>query len=273
MTSVEKLITDGFMLHKIHVALQEQLSATLDSAHIFFNETHDKKILNMLSDDVGYRPYGIEYSNSPSSMDQVESFSVNTRSTELISELPSPTAKVLCERMLATYTALEAIAEATLNRLANELSGQVSSERFQGAFHRWSLFQLNYSRPAQVISPFINETHEDGALLTIAYANSLGLELQMSDGNFVPITNAHDDVLILPGEIAWLLSGGKIRPLYHRVRPETNCHERMSLLFFGDIEPSLCEPWILNEVNKNIDIGARVLTNPTRFGLKGWTLE
>jgi isopenicillin N synthase-like dioxygenase len=132
---------------------------------------------------------------------------------------------------------------------------------------------LNYSRPAEVTTPYINEAHEDGAFLTVAYANAPGLELRTADGDFVPTTNGQDNVLILPGEIAWLLSGGSVRPLYHRVRPDARFHERMTLLFFGDIDPGLCQPWVLNEVNKGVDIGARVLRNPTRFGLQEWKLE
>jgi isopenicillin N synthase-like dioxygenase len=130
---------------------------------------------------------------------------------------------------------------------------------------------LNYSRPAEVALPFINEPHEDGALVTIAYASGPGLEMQMPNNDFMPITNDPWNVPVIPGEIAWLLSGGHIRPVYHRVRPEPHYSERIALLFFGDINPRLCEPWIQNEINRNIDIGDRVLKNPKRYGLEEWT--
>jgi hypothetical protein len=47
----------------------------------------------------------------------------------------------------------------------------------------------------------------------------------------------------------------------------------MALLFFADIDPALCKPWIENETNLGVDIGARVLTNALRFGLKPYQPE
>ncbi len=87
------------------------------------------------------------------------------------------------------------------------------------------------------------------------------------------ITTAPNEVLVMPGEIVWLLSGGQIRPLHHRVRREPSCSERLALLFFGDINPRLCRPWVRADVNEGVDIGARVLTNAARFGLDGFPLE
>jgi isopenicillin N synthase-like dioxygenase len=77
----------------------------------------------------------------------------------------------------------------------------------------------------------------------------------------------------MPGEIIWLLSGGRIPPLFHRVNPKPSCEERIALLFFGDINPSACEPWVENEFNRGVDIGRRVLTSVNRFGLKGFGEE
>jgi isopenicillin N synthase-like dioxygenase len=82
-----------------------------------------------------------------------------------------------------------------------------------------------------------------------------------------------DELLLMSGEILSLLSGGKIPPTYHRVRPIAKNTERLSLLFFGDIDPALCKPWIVNDTNANIDIGDRVLNNSTRFGLAKWDPE
>src|SRR5207248_2011662 len=126
----------------------------------------------------------------------------------------------LCERMLATFDILEPIAEAIIVKLANKLSKRPMSKKLSGSLRSWSLLQLNHSRPTAVSLPFINEPHEDGALLTVAYASGPGLELQMMSGEFRSLTNAPDNVLVIPGEIAWLLSGGQVRPTYHRVRTE-----------------------------------------------------
>jgi isopenicillin N synthase-like dioxygenase len=77
----------------------------------------------------------------------------------------------------------------------------------------------------------------------------------------------------MPGDIAYLLSGGRIRPLYHRVQTDINFEERMALLFFADVSPELCDPWVINEVNRNVNIGDRVLNNSQRFGVQAFKAE
>ena len=87
------------------------------------------------------------------------------------------------------------------------------------------------------------------------------------------VTTEPDEILVFPGEILWLLSGGVLVPLHHRVRPNSNYEERLSLLYFADIDPRLCMPWCVNEINRTVDIGKRVRENPTRFGLAEWDWE
>lgn len=93
----------------------------------------------------------------------------------------------------------------------------------------------------------------------------------MKIGNdFVPIQTKSDEILVFPGEIAWLLSGGTIRPMYHRVRRDLQVNERLALLFFADLEPEACEPWRRTTANVGVDIAQRVRTNVLKFGLKGF---
>jgi hypothetical protein len=86
----------------------------------------------------------------------------------------------------------------------------------------------------------------------------------------MPVKTGVSEAIIFPGEIAWLLSGGKLRPMYHRVRTHQDIQERMSLLFFADLEPESCQPWISNGTNDTVDIGAHVRQNVIKFGLKGF---
>lgn len=273
----EKLRKDGFFLHRISEAAQQNISETIAAAFSFFRLSLEDKQLNRLPEEMGYRPFGIEYSQSPAHPDQIESFSVNPRIVDKLLELPSGAAKVLCNRMLASFDVLESIAETTIIHLANKIGGHAVGRQLHGAFHHRSRLQVNYSRPAETTFSHINEAHEDGDLVTIACASGPGLEIQRFNGRFngqfTPLTTGSGEVLIMPGEIAWLLSGGQIRPLYHRVRPLANQVERIALLFFGDIDPTLCEPWMLNEINRGVDIKSRVLTSVTRFGLKGFASD
>lgn len=271
-TAVERLKEDGFLLISVTRIVQDSLSGVFEAAHRFFRETDEAKNRNRFAKDMGYRPYAGEYSLSPLNPDQVESFSVSAERI-VATEMQSDAARLLCERMLASYDVLESIAEELTIELAKRLSQNAIGESLRGQLHRWSRLQLNYSRPSEVEAAFINEAHEDGALLTIAHAREPGLELEISDEEFVPITNTPSNVLVIPGDIAWLISGGCLRPMFHRVRPVRNCAERMALLFFADINPRLCEPWVRNEINQGVDIGSLVRENPKRFGLEEWDLE
>jgi len=139
--------------------------------------------------------------------------------------------------------------------------------------HQWSCLQMNYARPSEVLAEFINEPHEDGHLITIGYATGPGLEIQTAQHGLQPLVPGQGQFVVMPGEIAYLLSGGLILPLYHCVKCDRTLPERMSLQFFADIDPRLCIPWCRNEVNANVDIGARVLTNARRFGLQALEMD
>lgn len=268
-----KLKEDGFSLHAISDLDQQNVTNTIAAAFSFFRRPLNEKRLNVLPEEMGFRPFGIEYSQSPECPDQLESFTVSPRIEKSHLELPSKAARDLCGRMLKTFNVFEAFAEDLVIHLANVIRGHSSGVSLQGAFHYWSRLQINYSRPAEVTLRDINQAHEDGDLVTIACATGPGLEIQRFNGEFMPLTTASGEVVVMPGEIAWLLSGGRIRPLFHRVRPVAAQVERIALLFFGDIDPKFCEPWISSEVNRTVDIQSRVLTSVNRFGLKGFTSD
>jgi isopenicillin N synthase-like dioxygenase len=250
---------------------QAHVAAMLARAYEFFRLNLNDKLPNVLPEECGYRPFGVEYSSAPNRPDQVESFTVTRRFGDSHSKLSSKRARLLSECMLTVFDELECIAEAVTVELAQILSGKIVGDNLISAFHRWSRLQLNYSRPASIGSDLINDPHEDGTLITLVGATGPGLEIQRRSGIYRQADSAYEkDVTILPGEIASLLSGSLIAPRYHRVRRDYNLQERISFIFFGDIEPSLCQPWISNDTNLGIDIGQRILTNVKRFGLKGF---
>ena len=263
---------DGFLILNVSTSIEESLHAVFEAARLFFHEADEMKIQNQRPKDLGYRPFASEYSQSPLNPDQVESFSV---SVGMISgsDLVSANARILCEAMLSCYTVLESLAEELVIELARKLGKIEPGDLFRGELRHWSRLQLNYSKPKDVEVAFINESHEDGSLFTIAHTLQSGLELELYEDEFMTITNSPTDVLVIPGEIGWLLSGGTLRPMFHRVRPDSQCYERMALLFFADINPKLCQPWVANEINDNVDIGSLVLKNPSRYGLEEWEPE
>jgi isopenicillin N synthase-like dioxygenase len=173
--------------------------------------------------------------------------------------------------MSATFNLLEPVAEALAMEFAKEVGGRPASGKLRGALRNWSRLQLNYARPSEVKVPFVNALHDDLNLLTINFADGPGLEVGISEDAVAEVSRAPCEAVVLPGEISWLLSGGLIKPLYHRVRANPDVPERLALLFFADPDPEACSPWVVNEVNKDIDIGNRVRINVHRFGLQGFT--
>jgi isopenicillin N synthase-like dioxygenase len=271
--AVERFISDGFVSLKIPNPMQDYLRTLFCVGRDFFNVGVEEKLLNRLRLDTGYRPKGIEYSDTPDHPDEMESFSVTRRLPNAVASLRSARAKILYLRMSEFIGLLEPYAERLITAVAMKLTGTLLNQDMDGAFSKWSLLQMNYSRPADIRADYINDCHEDGCLITITAVTGPGLELQSTDGSFVQVSPKDDELLLMSGEILSLLSGGKIPPTYHRVRPIAQNTERLSLLFFGDIDPALCKPWIVNDTNANIDIGDRVLNNSTRFGLARWDLE
>jgi isopenicillin N synthase-like dioxygenase len=239
----------------------------------FFRGDMADKTPNKLPNETGYRPFGIEYSQSAARPDQVESFSICHALNDTNANYLTTRAKALYDALLRLFDALEPVAEELTVKLAEMLTGLPYAEKFRGALRRYSLLQLNYSQPASTAVDYINETHEDGSLVTLTSVTAEGLEIQTPGGSFLPITPSADELLLMSGEVLSLLTGGKIRPILHRVLPLRSVPERMSLLFFADLNPSLCRPWITNRTNANIDIGALVLKNPVRFGLSEWIVD
>jgi isopenicillin N synthase-like dioxygenase len=270
---VEEFLLNGFVSIKTSGLVHDKLHAVFSAGRAFFNASAEEKLLNQLPLDTGYRPRGLEYSESPDHPDEMESFSVRRRLSDGGTGLYSATAKILYVQMLELVSSFEPLVESFISSVATKLTGAPIEQNFHGAFSNWSLLQMNYSRPADTRGDYINDCHEDGCLMTVTAVTGPGLELQVKDGSFIPMTPTTDELLLMSGEILSLLSGGKIKPTYHRVRPIPGTRERLSLLFFADMHPTLCKPWVLNDTNIDIDIGNRVLENSTRFGLAKWTLE
>jgi isopenicillin N synthase-like dioxygenase len=271
--AVEKFLFGGFVSIKTSDLLRDELRALFRAGQTFFNASVEEKLLNQLPLDTGYRPRGVEYSESPDHPDEMESFSVSRRLTDGETGLHSGSAKILYVQMLEFISSLEPLVESFIASVAMKLTGAPIDQDFHGAFGNWSLLQMNYSRPADTRGDYINDCHEDGCLITITSVTGPGLELKAKDGSFIPMSPIGDELLLMSGEILSLLSGGKVPPTYHRVRPTAGNSERLSLLFFADMHPTLCKPWIINDSNIDIDVGNRVLGNSTRFGLAKWTLE
>lgn len=256
--------------HTVSEGFRKQILNTFARGSDFFQQSDAEKNKCRFEQEMGYRPFGVEYSVSPLYPDLIESFSVSKRVPISANQFTSTRSKRLYGEMISLFERFEAFTENLVIDLANLLGG--TGAKMRGALSLWSRLQLNYAAPSDLDGMLINELHEDGTLFSITCATQPGLELQIAPDEFVPAFTRSGEVIVMPGEIAWLLSGGLIPRAFHRVQRQTENKERLALIFFADLDPNVCEPWISNEINKEINIGERVILNVQRFGLTGFTL-
>ena len=258
----------GYLRVKIDELTQARVRDVYSAAAKFFQLSPDEKLGDALAFDAGYRPFGTEYSQAPDRPDLMESFSTSYQVKDAEDALRSTPGKRLHRAMRALHDVFEPLAEEFIVRLADTIGGLGFGERFRGALHEWSILQVNHNIRLDSSISCINDLHEDACLISLVSNTGPGLEFQHPDGSFSPVSIADNEVLLIPGEVLWLLTGGTIMPLYHRVVRPNPIRDRMALLFFADPEPTMCSPWIESDINKGIDIGARVRTNPLLIGLK-----
>lgn len=268
---VRSLEERSYVLVDVSEEVRLQVDRTFAAAGRFFRQPLNLKLGSRQSNDTGYRPFGVEFSSTSERPDLMESFTVADDS-KTISDSGTSCSAELAKEMMRTLDLTRTIAEQSLQPVL-QVYDQAASVQTGGIFDRWSILQLNYSRPSELEGTRINDVHEDGCLLTVGAMPSAGLELRAADESYSPITTAHNQLIIMAGEILSLMSGGRIQPCFHRVRTVPYLLERMSLLMFADISPELCAPWVRTPANEEIDIGSRVLTNSTRFGLQEWTAD
>jgi isopenicillin N synthase-like dioxygenase len=268
---VHDLVALGYLNLELPSQVHANILAAYANADIFFNLSPDERESNVLPFGCGYVPFGREHSGDATKPDHIEFFAVSARSNESTDSLPSLAARELHLKMMQVFDALERQTEDLVIDIASPLCGSESAQRLRGGLHRWSLLQMNQSLPTPP-GELINTPHEDGHLLTLAHANSPGLEITIG-GSFVPANRPATSMMVIPGRIITMLTGGQIAPLYHRVRAHLHSRPRLSLLFFANLDPALCIPWRRTAMNQEVDIGAHVLDNSARFGAVGFTVE
>jgi isopenicillin N synthase-like dioxygenase len=211
----------------------------------------------------GYREIGQEYSRAPDRPDLTESFSMWYRNRH--------------RKEIQAWDAVCPL-HAGINRCADTLS-DLTADLFEAMAETWSpgaprlrfqkatYLQVNYYEPAQHQRDLLQDAHEDGHLITLVRANAPGLEIKIGD-RYVAPELARDELLLMPGSLLTLMTGGLVPPLYHQVRNSRRAVPRYSLMFFvnPEIDQTL-EPWIRNASNAGVDIVERAVSAPNQFGL------
>lgn len=229
----------------------------------FVRSEADRQSYSMQSFVEGYRELGPEYSQVPERPDLTESFSAWNRNR-------------------GRPEVEEAVGGLELHRALREISDDMSllvRGIFRGMadawapgspelrFYRGTYVQLNYYEPARHDVELLQDPHEDAHLLTLVKANAPGLEIEV-DGTYVPAGADGNEIVFMPGSLLSLMTGYKIKPMYHQVRNTHRRDPRSSLLLFANPEiDQKLEPWIKNESNAGIDIIERANEGPKQFGM------
>jgi isopenicillin N synthase-like dioxygenase len=261
---VRQLVENGYARVSASPLVRDEIDRVYDLAGEFFaRPLAEKRRFAFPAFVEGYREIGQEYSRLPARPDLTESFSMWYRNRDR-----EPIRRWDADCPL--HAGIERCADA-LSELAAELFAAMAEHWSPGAprlrFQKASYIQINYYEPAHHRRDLLQDAHEDGHLITLVRANAPGLEIKVGDRYIAPEL-ADDEVLLMPGSLLTLMTGGIVPPLYHRVHNNRRTEPRCSLMFFvnPEIDQTL-EPWIRNESNAGIDIIERAISAPNQFGL------
>lgn len=263
-----ELLNDGFAIVDVGSAFVKQISNIFSLGKEFFAQDKTAKVNNSFPRVIeGYLELGTEYSSDKARPDLCESFFVWPRNKELVSKFGWVEENKLHQAMSCSNGLYSALANGIFEGLKKEIAPAATSLEASEV----SYLQLNYYRSAKHDRDFLQDEHEDCHLITIVKGSSSGLEIKLK-GRFQPVALGENEVLVMPGSILTLMTGGMIPPLYHRVRNNRSLTDRQSLMFF--VNPSLNKehkPWIENETNRSINIRQATIDRSSNFGLP--TLE
>jgi isopenicillin N synthase-like dioxygenase len=256
----QDILDRGYCVVKLSDVDAANLRNAIATAVRFFERPlADKAAHGSTDHNYGYRPFGIEYSQTPDRPDMNECFTLWSSRLDLIpnaQDIPELTAAFLAWR-----DSLAPLVKAILDEVARNFGTDDAPE-----FEKASYLQINYCLPAPPERDLLQDKHEDGHMVTVLHATAPGLEIYVGDEP-TPMLPGPDEVVIMPGSVLTALSGGKIEPLYHQVRNH-GLDDRQSIMYF--VNPEVDEPlysWIASPDGSRADIREHVQNAPTMFGL------
>jgi len=284
---LRKPLKDSLMLHPVNddrdytpfvqqfeqkgfarVPLTDAMARKIDRIYglgeeFFVRSEADKQSYSMQSFVEGYRELGPEYSQVPERPDLTESFSAWNRNRGRPDVEEAVGGLELHRELREVSDQMSLIVRGIFRAMADTWAPGSPELRF----YRGTYVQLNYYEPAQHSAELLQDPHEDAHLLTLVKANAPGLEIEV-DGTYIPAGADGNEIVFMPGSLLSLMTGYRIKPMYHQVRNTRRRDPRSSLLLFvnPEIDQKL-EPWIKNQSNAGIDIIERANEGPKQFGM------
>jgi isopenicillin N synthase-like dioxygenase len=101
--------------------------------------------------------------------------------------------------------------------------------------------------------------------LSYVAPNYAGLEIEI-DGRMRPESFEGGEVLIMPGSLLTIMTGGAVPPMYHQVRNH-HLSRRMTVLYFVNTPmQGQVAPYVVNESNRDLDMALISRKKCTLFG-------
>lgn len=259
------LVGNGYAKVKLNTFETGRLTSVFEAAHQFFGQSKAEKLLYKLKGDVeGYREIGAEFSLHEDRPDLNEAYGLVLRNVPAATRLGWGEKNALYR----TLVGISEIYEPKINELFEAIRQLVNPQGESLTVGEASYLQVNYYRPSVETRDYLQDHHEDGHLLTVVKALEPGLEIRPNE-NFEPVSLDEDEILLMPGSLLEIMTGGDIPALWHRVRNTRSQANRASMMFF--VNPRLDrapKPWKANGHGQYPDLAAACVERSVAFGLE-----
>ncbi|HEV2638834.1 MAG TPA: 2OG-Fe(II) oxygenase family protein [Actinocrinis sp.] len=256
-TAFSRILSDGYAIVRLDLDEARRLAELYRESCEFFALETDRKLRYSVPNRVsGYRPHGYAHAGSPDKPDLNDSFLYWKRRRE---SLPH---REEIDSYLDAAEAYRVVAAKITDDVVNAMCQYYEYEH-ELSYESASVLQVNsFAEPTD--RELLQLEHEDAVLLTVISTSEEGLE-GVFGGNPKSFDLAPDEVLVMPGSVMTLMTGGRVQPFFHQVRNHQH-PERKSVMYFVSPDTDRpIEPFVRNETNEGVDIRALVIENPQEF--------
>jgi isopenicillin N synthase-like dioxygenase len=251
----------GYSIVKVNTAFAGKLKEVFNEGRKFFDRPDDEKFSCSNEKALeGYRRLGAEYSLTEDRRDLCETFSVWAGDLQRqVSDEWKKDSKYY-KALIDIFSEYNKLVSGIFEEIRKNLKPDAPILNFETD----SYLQMNYYQPVKHTRDFLQDEHEDGHLLTVVTATAKGIEIK-TGGEYIAPEIGPDELMIMPGLILSLLTGNKIKALYHRVRNVPNTDTRISLMYF--VNPNLDQTVHTWTDEGDVDIIGETIKRSKAFGL------
>jgi isopenicillin N synthase-like dioxygenase len=256
---LDQLRDQGYALFGLDGTETGHLAAVYQGMLAFFAQDATEKARHGVPNrSTGYRPYAYAHAGDPDRPDHNDSYLYWGRDRKL------PGHHEELKPLLDALEDYRRVAARITHEVIEALRAHYGYAH-ELPFERGSVLQINsFGTPTE--DELLQAPHEDAVFLTVIWTSAEGLE-GVRDGGTQPFTFAPDQVMVMPGSLMTVMTGGEIPPYFHQVRNHGTLG-RKSVMYFVSPDPSWAiEPFLANETNRDADIRQLVIANPQTFGL------